>query len=180
MQAISFVFVTIRGDIKIHTMKKWIIGTITTIAIVMGVIFGAYKFLEYAEVEDKRLKEQKVIAQKENKVVEETPRVSEDEIISTMHKMVHQKVKSSEKWGFIEMTQKEIRNAKKAVESSKNFNYKSKLLSILERWERGEFSQTVEEHNFFWEIQGGDTGKATERLSPAEEQQYLKEMRSKK
>ncbi|CAI8707375.1 hypothetical protein BHU24_12820 [Bacillus pseudomycoides] len=161
-------------------MKKWIIGTITTIAIVMGVIFGAYKFLEYVEAEDKRLKEQKVIAQKEKKVTEETPQVSEDEIISTMHKMVHQKVKSSEKWGFIEMTKKEIHNTKRAVESSKNFNNKTRLLAILDRWDRGDFSQTVEEHNFLWKIQGGDTGKATERLSPAEEQQYLKEMRSEK
>ncbi|MDT3494776.1 DUF6241 domain-containing protein, partial [Bacillus toyonensis] len=98
---------------------------------------------------------------------------------STMHRMVHQKVKSSEKWGFIEMTNKEIRSAKEAVESSTNFKNKSKLLATLERWEKGDFSQTVEEHNFLWEIQGGDTGKATERLSPEEEKKYVKEMKGK-
>ena len=36
------------------------------------------------------------------------PQISEGEIISTMHKMVHQKVKSSEKWGFVEMTKRKF------------------------------------------------------------------------
>lgn len=54
-----------------------------------------------------------------------------------------------------------------------------KLFSIINRWEKGDFSQTVEEHNFLWNLEGGDTGKATERLSPEEEKQYIKEMKSK-
>ena len=88
------------------------------------------------------------MGQQGKKAEEEKQQVSEAEIISTMHRMVHQKVKSSEKWGFIEMTNKEIRGAKNAVESGTNFKYKSELLSTLERWEKGDFSQTVEEHNF--------------------------------
>ncbi len=94
------------------------------IVIVMGALFGVTKFLNYIEEEEKSLKVQKVMDQQEKKVKEEKPQVSEDEIISTMHRMVHQKVKSSEKWGFIEMTNKEISSAKKAVESSTNFKYK--------------------------------------------------------
>ncbi len=160
-------------------MKKWIIGVITMIVIAIGAIFGVTKAINYIEEEEKSLKTQKVMGQQEKKGEEEKPQVSEDEIISTMHRMVHQKVKSSEKWGFIEMTNKEIRGAKNAVESGTNFKYKSELLSTLERWEKGDFSQTVEEHNFLWEIQGGDTGKATERLSPEEEKQYVKEMKRK-
>ncbi|KLA23135.1 MULTISPECIES: PRK06770 family protein [Bacillus] len=160
-------------------MKKWIIGAITMIVIAIGAVFGVTKLLNYIEEEEKSFKTQKVMSQQDKKVAEEKPQFSEDEIISTMHRMVHQKVKSSEKWGFIEMTTKEIVSAKKAVESSTNFKYKSKLLATLERWEKGDFSQTVEEHNFLWEIQGGDTGKATERLSPEEEKQYVKEMKGK-
>ena len=160
-------------------MKKWIIGTITIIVIAIGAVLGVTKLLNYIEEEEKSLKAQNVTGQQGKKAKEEKQQASEDEIISTMHRMVHQKVKSSEKWGFIEMTNKEIRSAKNAVESSTNFKYKSKLLSTLERWEKGDFSQTVEEHNFLWEIQGGDTGKATERLSPEEEKQYVKEMKGK-
>ncbi|MGG0123568.1 DUF6241 domain-containing protein [Bacillus paranthracis] len=160
-------------------MKKWIIGTITVIVIAIGAVFGVTKGINYIEEEEKSLKAQKVMGQQGKKAEEEKQQVSEAEIISTMHRMVHQKVKSSEKWGFIEMTNKEIRGAKNAVESSTNFKYKPELLSTLERWEKGDFSQTVEEHNFLWEIQGGDTGKATERLSPEEEKQYVKEMKRK-
>ncbi|ASZ15947.1 hypothetical protein BC30090_0750 [Bacillus cereus] len=160
-------------------MKKWIIGTITVIVIAIGAVFGVTKGINYIEEEEKSLKAQKVMGQQGKKAEEEKQQVSEAEIISTMHRMVHQKVKSSEKWGFIEMTNKEIRGAKNAVESGTNFKYKSELLSTLERWEKGDFSQTVEEHNFLWEIQGGDTGKATERLSPEEEKQYVKEMKRK-
>ena len=45
---------------------------------------------------------------KREKAAEEAPQISEGEIISTMHKMVHQKVKSSEKWGFVEMTKRKF------------------------------------------------------------------------
>ena len=47
-------------------------------------------------------------ANEKKKVAEEAPQISEGEIISTMHKMVHQKVKSSEKWGFVEMTKRKF------------------------------------------------------------------------
>ena len=45
---------------------------------------------------------------KREESAEEVPQISEGEIISTMHKMVHQKVKSSEKWGFVEMTKRKF------------------------------------------------------------------------
>ena len=105
--------------------------------------------LAYVEKENKNIQTQQAANEKEKKVVEESPQVSEGEIISTMHKMVHQKVKSSEKWGFVEMTKKEISNVKRDIENSTGFRYKMKLFSIINRWEKGDFSQTVEEHNFY-------------------------------
>ena len=88
------------------------------------------------------------MGQQGKKAEEEKQQVSEAEIISTMHRMVHQKVKSSEKWGFIEMTNKEIRGAKNAVESGTNFKYKSELLSTLERWEKGIFHKRLRSITF--------------------------------
>lgn len=129
-------------------MKKWIIGAITMIVIAIGAVFGVTKLLNYIEEEEKSLKTQKVMSQQDKKVAEEKPQFSEDEIISTMHRMVHQKVKSSDKWGFIEMTNKEIRSAKNAVESSTNFKYKAKLLSTLERWEKGDFHRRLRSITF--------------------------------
>ncbi|TKI13117.1 hypothetical protein FC696_11435 [Bacillus wiedmannii] len=158
---------------------KWIVGICITIIVIISSIVGGKKLLAYVEKENKNIQTQQAENEKEKKVAEESPQASEGEIISTMHKMVHQKVKSSEKWGFLEMTKKEIFNVKRDIENSTGFQYKMKLFSIINRWEKGDFSQTVEEHNFLWEIQGGDTGKATERLSPEEEKRYIKEMKSK-
>ncbi|MGG0303005.1 PRK06770 family protein [Bacillus albus] len=158
---------------------KWIVGICITIMVIITSIVGGNKLLAYVEKENKNIQTQRVANEKEKKVAEEAPQVREGEIISTMHKMVHQKVKSSEKWGFVEMTTKEIYNVKKGIENSIGFQYKTKLLSIINRWEKGDFSQTVEEHNFLWSLQGGDTGKATERLSSEEEKQYIKEMKAK-
>ena len=147
MQAIPFVYVIIR-EWGIHNMKKWIIGTITVIVIAIGAVFGVTKGINYIEEEEKSLKAQKVMGQQGKKAEEEKQQVSEAEIISTMHRMVHQKVKSSEKWGFIEMTNKEIRGAKNAVESGTNFKYKSELLSTLERWEKGIFHKRLRSITF--------------------------------
>ena len=158
---------------------KWIVGICITIIVIITSIVGGNKLLAYVEKENKNIQTQRVANEKEKKVAEEASQVSEGEIISTMHKMVHQKVKSSEKWGFVEMTTKEIYSIKKGIENSIGFQYKTKLLSIINRWEKGDFSQTVEEHNFLWSLQGGDTGKATERLSSEEEKQYIKEMKAK-
>ncbi|PDZ52305.1 hypothetical protein CON07_06415 [Bacillus sp. AFS094611] len=158
---------------------KWIVGICITIMVIITSIVGGNKLLAYVEKENKNIQTQRVANEKEKKVAEEASQVSEGEIISTMHKMVHQKVKSSEKWGFVEMTTKEIYSIKKGIENSIGFQYKTKLLSIINRWEKGDFSQTVEEHNFLWSLQGGDTGKATERLSSEEEKQYIKEMKAK-
>ena len=118
------------------------------IVIAIGAVFGVTKGINYIEEEEKSLKAQKVMGQQGKKAEEEKQQVSEAEIISTMHRMVHQKVKSSEKWGFIEMTNKEIRGAKNAVESGTNFKYKSELLSTLERWEKGIFHKRLRSITF--------------------------------
>lgn len=158
---------------------KWGVGICITIIVIISSIVGGKNLLAYVEKENKNIQTQQVANEKEKKVAEESPQVSEGDIISTMHKMVHQKVKSSEKWGFVEMTNKEISNVKRDIENSTGFQYKMKLFSIINRWEKGDFSQTVEDHNFLWKLQGGDTGKATERLSPEEEKQYIREMKNK-
>jgi len=142
---------------------KWIVSICITIIVIFSSIVGGKKLLAYVEKENKNIQTQQAANEKEKKVAEESPQVSEGEIISTMHKMVHQKVKSSEKWGFVEMTNKEISNVKRDIENSKGFQYKMKLFSIINRWEKGDFSQTVEEHNFLWSLQGGDTGILLQR-----------------
>ena len=51
--------------------------------------------LAYVEKKMKNIQIERA-ANEKRKAAEEAPQISEGEIISTMHKMVHQKVKSSE------------------------------------------------------------------------------------
>ena len=100
------------------------------------------------EKENKNIQTERAANEKEKKVAEESPQVSEGEMISTMHKMVHQKVKSSEKWGFVEMTNKEISNVKRDIENSTGFQYKMKLFSIINRWQKEIFLKLLRSTTF--------------------------------
>ncbi len=108
--------------------------------VIISSIVGGKKLLAY--VEKRKYKYSNRASgkrKKRKKAAEEAPQISEGEIISTMHKMVHQKVKSSEKWGFVEMTKKEISNVKRDIENSTGFQYKMKLFSIINRWGKRRF-----------------------------------------
>jgi Family of unknown function (DUF6241) len=45
-------------------------------------------------------------------------------------------------------------------------------LEMLHRWEKGDFSQSVSEHNRLWEILGGTIGKATRLMTDEEQKAY--------
>ncbi len=65
---------------------KWGVGICITIIIIFSSIVGGKKLLAYVEKENKNIQTQQVANEKEKKVAEESPQVSEGEIISTMHK----------------------------------------------------------------------------------------------
>ncbi|MDQ0216315.1 hypothetical protein J2S13_002756 [Oikeobacillus pervagus] len=97
---------------------------------------------------------------------------TQDEIVSIMHKMTHQKVVADEKWGAIKMEPKTINEVYSVIESS-NFNDKSALLAIAKKWKAGDFSDVDADHNYFWDLQGGNVGKATGLMSEEEEQKFI-------
>ena len=107
--------------------------------VIISSIVGGKKLLAYVEKENTNIQTERAANEKkEKKAAEEAPQISEGEIISTMHKMVHQKVKSSEKWGFVEMTKRKF-NVKRDIENSTGFQYKMKLFSIINRWGKRRF-----------------------------------------
>jgi len=57
------------------------------------------------------------------------------------------------------MEKEEIQNLKSIVEKI-NYEDREKLLDILNRWEKGDFSQADKEHNYVWEKLGGTIGRA--------------------
>lgn len=97
---------------------------------------------------------------------------SEEAVIQAMHEMSHQKVKAKEKWGAIPLTQNTA-NAVYDIVNNSDFKHKDQLLEIAGRWKNGDFSSIVQDHNYFWELQGGTVGKAYGELSKTEEESFV-------
>ncbi|PFY91635.1 DUF6241 domain-containing protein [Bacillus pseudomycoides] len=103
---------------------------------------------------------------------------AEGVIIDSMHKMTHPKVMANEKNGFIVMSSDNIKKLRQLVNDSGMLADKEKYSQILDRWEKGDFSQAVEEHNDMWERAGGSTNGKAYRLATSEEKKaYLEEQK---
>ncbi|WP_050615206.1 DUF6241 domain-containing protein [Bacillus testis] len=99
---------------------------------------------------------------------------SEETIIEAMHKMTHQKVRAKEKWGALEMNAANIQQIKNVLLADSNhFEERDKLLHLIEKWEKGDFTGIDEDHNKLWKLQKGNIGKATGILSPQEEKEFI-------
>jgi hypothetical protein len=89
-----------------------------------------------------------------------------------IHKMSHQKVVASDKWGFYRITDKRIEWLLSGLEDT-DLVQEDLYLRILTRWKEQDFSLADQDHNAVWQLQGGTVGKATGVLTPKQEQQYL-------
>jgi hypothetical protein len=100
---------------------------------------------------------------------------SEEDIVEILHDMTHQKVRSEEKWGFVQMTEVNFLAVKEVLQKNPAFNQNIDFLAILTDWLNNDFSNIVAEHNEIWEMKNGTVGKAYGILSPSEEQALIKE-----
>ncbi|MCI0768088.1 DUF6241 domain-containing protein [Bacillus sp. TL12] len=109
---------------------------------------------------------------------------AEGVMMDSMHKMLHQKVIADKKSGFILMSPDNIKKLRHMLDQSDKMPNKEKYADILERWEKGDFSQAVGEHNYIWEREGGENvgetgGEAIRLATQKEEKAYLKEQSEK-
>lgn len=104
--------------------------------------------------------------------------MTEADVENAIHEMSHQKIEADEKWQKydkpIPLTDN---NIKRLIDVIKNHDYGaySTYLDILNRWEKHDFSQAVQDHNAIWQLQGGTEGEATGLATPEEEQKYIKD-----
>lgn len=91
-----------------------------------------------------------------------------------IHHMSHQKVYADVKWGRLEITEERIDRLLEVIEAN-NYRHESLYLEILRRWEAGDFSKAVEDHNSIWRLQGGTIGEAQRLYTPEEEEAYVEE-----
>lgn len=100
---------------------------------------------------------------------------SEEDIVEILHDMTHQKVRSEEKWGFVQMTEVNLLAVNEVLQKNPGFNQNIDFLGIVTDWLNNDFSNIVAEHNEIWKMKNGTVGKAYGILSPSEEQALVKE-----
>lgn len=85
--------------------------------------------------------------------------LSQRNIYDIMHQMANTLIIASDIWGYIRITPDRIDYLQDYIEQS-GFDDKHIMLGILERWEDGDFSRGVSEHDYFWRKLDGSVGKA--------------------
>jgi hypothetical protein len=100
---------------------------------------------------------------------------SEEDIAEILHNMTHQKVRSEEKWEFVQMTEVNLLAVKEVLQKNPGFNQNIDFLAVVTDWLNDDFSNIVAEHNLIWKMKDGSVGKAYGILSPSEEQALVKE-----
>ena len=183
---------------KVTVMKNKSTILIVIAAIVLGFgIYGSTSFIGSKEVKGPTEKEEKEVVtepvttaaegvgEEENgesevetasAVKTEFPlEMAEEEIQNTIHAMSHSKVYAVEKWTHLEPNQERIDRLLDVIESNQDgLNESDLYMEILKRWQAGDFSQAVSDHNEIWKLQGGTIGEATRLLSKEEEGEYRK------
>ncbi|MCM0649050.1 DUF6241 domain-containing protein [Clostridium swellfunianum] len=88
-------------------------------------------------------------------------------VYEQMHKLANSLIVSvdGEVWGEEKITKESVRVLKEKVEKNNNLFGKaaySEIMNIISRWEKSDYSQGVEDHNYVWKQLGGSIGRAKE------------------
>lgn len=101
--------------------------------------------------------------------------LNDEDYINYIHKMSHQKVSADVKWGFYKITDDRINWLFEGLNKTKQtLSHKELYRNILIRWDEGDYSNVVNDHNELWKIQGGSIGKAKEKLNAEQEKNTKK------
>ncbi|MGP4039805.1 DUF6241 domain-containing protein [Gracilibacillus sp. D59] len=175
--------------------SKWIgiIGWVVALGFCIGVlgfaIFIAFALLSEDDVAKNDQKQEETIEVgapgteedmevSEEDIEEEVQEVNTEKIQSegnfrdTLHHMTHQKVHAADKWGAVEITDERIDVMLETAKNS-NFTHREFYIEALTAWQKGDFSNAVEVHNYIWELKDGNVGRALRLFSEEEEQQYI-------
>lgn len=130
---------------------------------------------------DQKIKEEARLAELKDDIqqakialgIDHTP--SEAKLLEILHNMTHQKVRSEEKWGFVQMTEVNLLAVKEVLQENPSFNQNIDMLAIVTDWLNNHFNNIVADHNLIWEMKDGSVGKAYGILSTKEEEDLIRE-----
>ncbi|TWT24235.1 DUF6241 domain-containing protein [Planomicrobium sp. CPCC 101110] len=170
-------------------MKKTLLASGAILGIIALIGFGGYLYIQQSfsktAEEEITIAAQGITEQEGEPEVEEVSKepieggnkgdMDEKRIQKYLHLMTHQKVEAKEKWGAVEMTPENIENLLTIVESNQGrYENAAYYIEVLTQWQKGDFANAVEVHNYIWQLNGGTVGRATGLLDAAEEQIYIK------
>ena len=92
-----------------------------------------------------------------------------------IQQMTHQKIIADEKQGSIMVTPERIETLLQMVEENEDvFEHSEKYVDILNRWQQGDFTSVVNDHNDMWWIQGAKKDSiATGIATKEQESNYI-------
>lgn len=83
----------------------------------------------------------------------------EKQMWDKIHVMANSIVEADRKWGKEKITKEKV-NALILEVMASDYENKSTLLGILQRWKEGDFSRAHHDHNAVWHLLGGTVGHA--------------------
>ena len=145
---------------------------IITLIVLLFIATSVFSFLYYKEYNSGNLsakeniseikKIDKELSSESSAELKENTYYSIENIYDILHRMSNSKIVAEDNqiWGRLPMDSNDISTLKNLIEK---VDYKDRdyMLEVLSRWENNDFSQVVEEHNYFWKKLGGTIGKAT-------------------
>jgi hypothetical protein len=143
--------------------KKNIIITFSVIAIAILCVWGAYSFgfHEVLGIMENKPTETQTTEQTAETSNNTTETKSDKEILNTMHSMANTLIvpEDGQIWGKESITKEKITGLIASVTNC-TISSKDDLLAILNRWNSGDFSSAVDDHNKVWALLDGTIGKA--------------------
>ncbi len=145
---------------------------ITILVIIFIITIGTISFFIYMQIDSGNLNAKSNISEikkidkdlnsEESTEIKDSEYYPIENIYDIIHRMSNTKIiaEDNQIWGKLEITPENIASLKSLIEKI-NYDDKEYMLEVLTRWENNDFSQAVEEHNYFWKKLGGTVGKAT-------------------
>lgn len=142
--------------------KNIIIALIVTIVVSLPLGFFLYKY-EIRENEKENIQNVSVKGQKNNSLESNDGEVDSkninniEKIYDEVHKMANSLIiaEDNQIWGEEKITRKKIKELLESVEGIDDF-----LTVEIEKWDKLDFNNAVEVHNYVWKKLGGTIGKA--------------------
>ncbi|RWZ55335.1 hypothetical protein EQV77_11880 [Halobacillus fulvus] len=170
-------------------MNKVWIGLIAFFSIVLigsGTYYALNGFLQDSRAsipEEERLPETETEAQfvdvTENEGDEEESEEqegipSEFSFRENIHKMTHQKIYATKKWGHLQITDERLDKMLQTLDEA-DYTNEAFFREVLTAWQEGDFSNAVDVHNQIWKEKDGTVGEALRLMTADEEQEYVEE-----